>query len=84
MSDREFRAQLVHETTRLQPVALQIVDSVHSSGDDAGARFLDAVAEAEEVGGPMWRTSLLMVLAALVPQDRSIHSLIAWAQEDAA
>ncbi|QFG13481.1 hypothetical protein PP501_gp49 [Gordonia phage Powerball] len=84
MTDIDFRAHLLHETTRLQPVALQIVDAVHTGGDDAAVRFMDAIVEAEKVGGALWRSSLLMVLAALVPQDRSIHSLIAWAQEDAA
>lgn len=76
-----FRTHLVAATETIQPVALRIIDAVHDGGPDSGRLFLDALAEAQQVGGRYWASQLVMVLAALVPQDQSLNALTAWIRD---
>lgn len=55
--------------------ALKIVGAVH---DDSPAEFLEAVHTAETMGGVGWQTALIVALAGMVPEDRSVGDLTSW------
>lgn len=57
--------------------ALAIIDAVRR--DDVAA-FLDEIDAVRAIGGPAWATALIVVLASLVPDDRSVGQLTEWMQ----
>ncbi len=57
------------------PDALGIVGAVR---DGDPARFLDQLDSARRHGGQAWQSALVMVLASLIPQDKTVGELAAW------
>ena len=59
----------------LVPTALSIVSAIRS---DDPALLLDEIEAARQAGGPGWATALIVVLAAMVPVDRTVTQLTDW------
>ncbi|GAA1881693.1 hypothetical protein [Williamsia serinedens] len=72
MNNTPYRHQVVDA---MIPPAMQIVIAVR---DDQPDQFLDAVRTAETMGGVGWQTALIIALAGMVPDDRSVGDLTAW------
>ena len=61
------------DTDRLAEIAAQLAGRVRDDDPDANARWLTAVTDEAD------RWALLFVLAAMVPDDRSVTELTGWA-----
>lgn len=55
--------------------AVQIVGAVR---DDKPAEFLEALHTAQTTGGVEWRTALIVALAGMVPDNRTVGELTSW------